>query len=352
MSWWLIVFSLWMVVGSSVSLRAAECVKCHPVEVKVYTHPSYLRGDCAVCHLRVQFQARRVEVPENEVRWWRKLEVVRGEYYLPLPGRMSHRPLVLKAREIGWQKVLDPDLATPIKPGEATFSLKRVYPCDRVQGVTVSVKICLEAGVPFEAEVDCGGGIRGFTTGLATFQAVWVDGLRPGKFRCVVLARSIGGQEVRAEVRGDTGKVESVRFPLASEEEKPEAGIREVMGRRYLYVKTRGRVRFEVGYLPVRVKRRVRRELKDEAHRGLRPPVDTATYACYRCHGKHSLGASHPVDVVYRPGEKVKPDPGLPLFGGRVECASCHEPHTSARPHLLRKQGKDLCLSCHLARYF
>jgi predicted CXXCH cytochrome family protein len=40
---------------------------------------------------------------------------------------------------------------------------------------------------------------------------------------------------------------------------------------------------------------------------------------------------------------------GLKLFGQKVQCASCHDPHTSAQPVFLRASmaGSTLCLSCH-----
>lgn len=40
---------------------------------------------------------------------------------------------------------------------------------------------------------------------------------------------------------------------------------------------------------------------------------------------------------------------GLKLFSGKVQCASCHDPHTSAQGAFLRTDmtGSKLCLSCH-----
>ena len=40
---------------------------------------------------------------------------------------------------------------------------------------------------------------------------------------------------------------------------------------------------------------------------------------------------------------------GARLFGGTVQCASCHDPHTSAQPAFLRASmdGSGLCLECH-----
>lgn len=39
----------------------------------------------------------------------------------------------------------------------------------------------------------------------------------------------------------------------------------------------------------------------------------------------------------------------VPLFGGKLECASCHNPHDNTNTHFLRKAnaGSALCLTCH-----
>ncbi len=355
MRWWLVLLSgLLLLLLFGGAWAEENCVKCHPAELKVYTHPSYLKKRCGDCHLRVGALADQGKVPIGEVKWWREVELLRGEYYLPLPGRISRRPLVVKSEEPELEKLLSPDLASSFNGPKEAPKLKRVYPCDVVQGVSTSVALCFEASWPFEAEVECEGGVRGFAEGYATVQKVWLDGLRPGEYRCRVRAHFLNDGEAQREVEFHPRKINTVNFPPAGAEGEVSAEIREVDGVRYLYLSSPGRVRVRVGYLPVSFRREVRKQVQDEAHKGLRPPEEVATYACYRCHEKHSLGASHPVDVVYTSlNGKVRDKPeGLPLFGGRVACASCHEPHTSAKPYLLRKSGKDLCLSCHLPRYF
>ncbi|HFC98382.1 MAG TPA: hypothetical protein ENJ40_08015 [Thermosulfurimonas dismutans] len=355
MRWWSVFLSLVVVLLVPGWARGArqDCVKCHHLEIKAYAHPPYLSRRCDECHLRVEIGSTRPGVPTQGVKWWREVEIAAGEYYLPLPGRMARLPLVVTSREPEFQKLLSPDLVSRVgAPEREKFVLKRIYPCDEVQGVSISVELCMEAGWPFEAEVECGKGIRGFAEGYGTLQRVWIDGLRPGTYRCRVRAQFLGDGEAEKEISFDTHLVETVRFPRAAAGDQLEAEIREVEGVRYLYLQAPARVVFRVGYLPVKPAE-VKRKIRDEAHRELRPPAEVATDACYRCHTKHSLGASHPVDVVYNPGDgKVRQKPELPLFGGKVACASCHEPHTSNRPYLLRKQGKELCLSCHLPRYF
>ena len=69
------------------------------------------------------------------------------------------------------------------------------------------------------------------------------------------------------------------------------------------------------------------------------------------------LRNDHPVSVVYDNGA----DPmfnsaasiesaGLVLYSGRVQCGTCHNPHTAANRPFLRisNSGSNLCLTCHI----
>lgn len=84
--------------------------------------------------------------------------------------------------------------------------------------------------------------------------------------------------------------------------------------------------------------------------------------------GATNLGATadalkndHPVNFTYNPGSGAGLDStlvataslaGVKLFSDKVQCASCHDPHTSADPTgkaLLRvsMSGSTLCFACH-----
>lgn len=67
----------------------------------------------------------------------------------------------------------------------------------------------------------------------------------------------------------------------------------------------------------------------------------------------------HPISVLYdpslRPGQ-FQPAVGgtvggLPLFNGKVECPTCHEPHSEQHKFFLRQSnvGQALCLTCHVS---
>lgn len=66
------------------------------------------------------------------------------------------------------------------------------------------------------------------------------------------------------------------------------------------------------------------------------------------------LRAEHPVGVVYpessgrhkfKDAASVKGS--LRLFDGRVECSTCHDPHSNVNGKYLRVPSRDLCQTCH-----
>ena len=62
------------------------------------------------------------------------------------------------------------------------------------------------------------------------------------------------------------------------------------------------------------------------------------------------LSNDHPISMTYPSTSDFNPSPDLPLFSGKVECASCHDPHDPTRGAFLRKSnsGSALCLTCHI----
>lgn len=81
---------------------------------------------------------------------------------------------------------------------------------------------------------------------------------------------------------------------------------------------------------------------------------------------QHSLTTDHPISFTYdgtlatTDGALVTPAStnyvdsasatGIPLFGGKMECASCHEPHNNTYGNFLRvnNQSSALCTKCHI----
>lgn len=72
----------------------------------------------------------------------------------------------------------------------------------------------------------------------------------------------------------------------------------------------------------------------------------------------HMQGVDHPYSVSYTDAKNVSPTLKLraapttgtvPLFSNKVECASCHDPHSCDNPIFLRisNDRSALCLACH-----
>lgn len=72
----------------------------------------------------------------------------------------------------------------------------------------------------------------------------------------------------------------------------------------------------------------------------------------------HIGGVDHPFSVSYTDAQNLSPTlklKSLPLkepmklFNGKVECASCHDPHSCTNPLFLRisNDRSGLCLACH-----
>ena len=71
------------------------------------------------------------------------------------------------------------------------------------------------------------------------------------------------------------------------------------------------------------------------------------------------LRQQHPISIVYDPtltsGFRTAAEvqvAGLKLYGGKVQCMTCHEPHTQQfRPFLrISNAGGQLCLACHTSQ--
>jgi predicted CXXCH cytochrome family protein len=73
------------------------------------------------------------------------------------------------------------------------------------------------------------------------------------------------------------------------------------------------------------------------------PVLKKSTAAlCTECHSDRQAPNEHAVGMV--PSMKVD---RLPLFEGKIECITCHDPHENRYGSLLRVPRAQLCLTCH-----
>ena len=84
----------------------------------------------------------------------------------------------------------------------------------------------------------------------------------------------------------------------------------------------------------------------DATHKKINSQAVISMRACRNCH-RNQTTATHPVNVLPKPGMTIPPDyPTLP--DGRLTCGSCHISHSSDYEFLARKRGKrELCVGCH-----
>jgi predicted CXXCH cytochrome family protein len=101
---------------------------------------------------------------------------------------------------------------------------------------------------------------------------------------------------------------------------------------------------------------------------GLTGSYDPKCMACHMSHGGPmysipvigpNLTNDHPISMVYPtaaqdPGFFIPPDlqkgwSDVPLFGGKVECPTCHNVHDPSKTPFLRtsNSGSTLCFKCH-----
>lgn len=75
--------------------------------------------------------------------------------------------------------------------------------------------------------------------------------------------------------------------------------------------------------------------------------------------GPVDLSDDHPVSITWPTGDTglyaAPQDPSLRLFNGKVECATCHDPHNGTpidtggnQFMVMSNQGSQMCLSCHI----
>ncbi len=75
----------------------------------------------------------------------------------------------------------------------------------------------------------------------------------------------------------------------------------------------------------------------------LKKPVSEV---CFECH-EPMVAKKHPYDVT--PSKKIIKNEALFAHGGHVTCVSCHKPHASKLPVLLKESidNRELCYKCH-----
>jgi predicted CXXCH cytochrome family protein len=67
---------------------------------------------------------------------------------------------------------------------------------------------------------------------------------------------------------------------------------------------------------------------------------------CLTCHKEEGSLAMHQHPYNVEPKNRLRADLQLSTRG-RLECVSCHHPHSGSTAHLLRTSQKFTCIGCH-----
>ncbi len=361
MRWFSFVSAFLFVVTTALGGTSELCERCHPKEAKVYLHPVYEKGRCEACHERGESSFDGSWRGQNqvfgafedeEVDWKLEGRVRRGVVLVEVLPDWLGGTLVVEAGQ--FKEKVEPKEFEKAEEVSLEGEIERVYVCDKLEGVSVSYKVCVESSVPARVRVKCEGGVEVVDESLSSFHEVWLEGLKRKEYACEVEG-FLGFAEEEVSLKKEFKVWPKVKVREVGEEEAEEVSVKvvRVEGSVFLRIEADGVLDYKVGLL--RKEDSFSESLNASSvqeHAALVPKEEAGGRMCMKCHEDYTAGPSHPVDVEYTPGRKVKPFTDLPLPNGKVECVSCHYPHTSDLPGLLRRTGRDLCLSCHEARYF
>lgn len=338
---------LWTMSVSRLCL-ATSCQKCHPPE-KVAPesqqwHSPFLKGRCEICHGTGASVSQSLTLDPKAVKWFLQRDFRGGKAYIVLSPRVKQYDLVFQSENPSLQEILSTEEAKALPPAPEP-EIERIWFCGLEEGPWVEAEICVQTNVPTQVHISCGK-LEGYTEeDYYTDQVVPLTRVDKGKtYTCTVEARDIQGAPA-APKKFIFKAVERGAEPLRPRAKEVQVGLyKSPLEEILLKIVSDGELSWRLGGIPRTVVNNPKKaEPKD--HPKMNPLRWSGTEACYRCHKKNMLGVSHPVDVPLR--ASMANEQGLPLQGGVMTCATCHNPHGSAYPYFLRKYGEALCLSCH-----
>ncbi len=353
------------------TVRGRECEDCHKETVDLasrqpYLHPPFAEGNCGSCHfyppkLRPSDagQSIWISTPVGTIhmatfpfkkggRWRGWIRVIRE-------GVMEERPLEIKAKDLPLLEDRKPPRLSPPRVGKVR------------RGVFWQAEILWDTDEPATSQVEYSLDAKSWATtprdeGYCTEHRVMLSDLEKGMLYHI-RARSVdpwGNEGVSEETtfRVEAETHEGDRQRTAPSSSTGPLRIQDVrIGRTprgLVIISWRCPVpaegTLELVELPEEDALRAREA--NNGHEGLifKGDRERGFESCYRCHPPHTLGASHPVGVRIPPDMKVRG--GLPTADGMILCISCHNPHGSRYPYLLRLSNeRELCISCHGDRY-
>ena len=274
---------------------------------------------------------------ERGVKWVESIQCYKGLNCLDWSCYANASQVYIKGSNSSYTLTSNVTL-TLNKPRIRKFP-RKVELCALDKGVFLFAKLCIYSDLPARAEVVCG---KGYYDTLDLYRSVNVVELSlpvtAKNIRCSVFIEDVLGNKRRIT------KIFNLSSPFTLEEPKAiyfKAFFITANNKKFLCIETDGYGLYKVGI----VNNTRPRAIKDH------PPVDKGYKAslskCYLCHPKGMLGLSHPIGVEVEKRNLIY----AKLIDGKVTCTSCHDPHLSSYPYLLRERQTKLCTDCHGARY-
>jgi len=318
-----------------------NCLKCHKFKEQPFGHSPFVNHNCGACHLG----EKNEESQKEHVRWIKTIECYKGLNCLRL-GRNGFlgSMFYVEVPSLGVSQIVDvsnpPYLKVKLSPSKV-----KIFLCSLERGVFLIARMCVETDSPVVVDADCEGVCCGNDGIYRTYNVLELDfPIKKRGSRCIFVIKDMAGNSLKRDEEFVFSSYSSLE-PDTAQHFRILTGVADSQDR-FLCFKTDGYVECKLGIVEETLSS-ILRKVKNH------PPIvaifESSIKRCYKCHPKSMLGVSHPVGIPL--GENMKKQPGIRLVNGKVTCASCHNPHSSRYPYLLRQKQQELCIGCHGEKY-
>ncbi len=329
-------------------MKKEGCRECHRdvyADTSRYEHPE-LFANCTKCHIKETERTMAIGFRDG---WGDNIFFVDLEDNLPYS-------LTIRGRDsAGRETSSEPMRVVPSRDAEELsdeqkapkVSLPEVV--EAREGVFYSITVRWKTDKPALSYVEYGrsrkpDNVTRASTHYATEHMAVIDKFKRGKkYYLRAVARDISG-------RKGFSRLVSVRVKRAFSRKEAGSGSPLIEGVKLVRFKQEWALRWQSsgvteGTISIGIKGKTTGKGLSSPHfPGLKSMDEASLHTCNGCHIKDThRRTSHPMVVVGQHTTGM-----LPLgSGGKMLCITCHMPHGSRYPHVLRKEETELCQSCH-----
>ncbi len=326
-----------------------SCDQCHSVDKiapeAIYFHSPFSQNKCEKCH--GTSSAEEIDLENVEIKWFLKKEFLGGKAYFLLPKRLKNYTLIFDAKELKKPIVLSKPINLPKSKEKPT--IQKIWLCGLSKGLWLEVDICVITNKPTEVYISCDGIEKSSEGEYFTYHQIELARIKKDRYyQCKISAKDIFGKVSIIEnfsfspkgsiIPVSVGKAKKIYAKLYQSPDK------ELL----LSVNADGRTKFRLGIVKNFSGQGILKVENVKDHPVLSSLRWAALEACYQCHNKRTLGASHPVGIPLKQGMNLRGF--LPIYDGVITCATCHNPHGGLESNYLRQQGPELCINCHTTK--